>query len=149
MGLRKSKNLTAAQRTHQKWLGKYVRYRDSDSEGNCTCCTCGTVEKWDSGKMNAGHCIEAQIEATVSNEYNVHAQCVRCNRGENGRAAIHAQHIMVTHGKDVFEELLTLAKEGITFDSYDERKEWYMERARYYKERYEELMEARNEEGNE
>jgi len=144
VGLFKSKNLTAAQRTHQKWLSKYIKLRDADMDGNCTCCTCGEVKRYDDRTMHAGHCFRADMEGVVSNEFNVHVQCAYCNTYGDGRPAFHADFIVQQHGQDVFNELLTLAKEGITFKDYDERKEWYMERARYWKKQYEELKEIKD-----
>jgi hypothetical protein len=94
--------------------------------------------------MNAGHCIEAQVEFTVSNEFNVHPQCVPCNQSENGRAAIHAKYIMLQHGETIFYELVAMAQQPMEWESPKDRIEWYMERARHWKEQYEYLLEARS-----
>lgn len=107
------------------------------------CCTCGEVLPYDEGVVDCSHWIEASVEATRYNEFNAHASCKSCNMSDNGMAAFHGKFIQLQHGNEIYEELLTLAREELIFESYDDRKEWYMEWARYYKQQYEELLEMR------
>ena len=145
MGLKKSKNITAARKSAQREMSRYIRLLWTKEDGTIDCCTCGATLNPEKDKVDAGHFIGAQIEITRWNEHNVHPQCWKCNHyAQNGMAWAHAEHIRLTHGEDIYQELLTLAKDDITFDTDKERIEWTMAHGRRFKQQYEELLEARN-----
>lgn len=60
-------------------FSKYIRLRDSDEFGYCTCCTCGTVRYWEKDGMQAGHFLDGRGNSILFEETCVHAQCNICN----------------------------------------------------------------------
>ena len=139
MGLYKSKNITAARKTAQKWFGKYIRLRDSDAHGVAECVTCGSEVNVNQGQADCSHWIEASIEATCYEEFNAHASCKRCNLSDNGMAYYHGEKIRILHGDDVYYELINKANRN----EVKRTKEQIMEIAREYKQRYEQLKEIK------
>lgn len=74
----------------------YVRIRDADRYGICTCCTCGKRLFWKSGKygMHAGHYMtDGAHAATRYDLENIHAQCHRCNCDKEGDKVKMAEYI--------------------------------------------------------
>lgn len=60
-------------------FSKYVRLRDTDSNGYAKCVSCGEIKGWKD--LECGHYISARITSTRFHEANAHAQCKGCNRG--------------------------------------------------------------------
>lgn len=127
MGLYKSKGLKQANATLNKWFSIYVRIRDSDENGIVKCFTCDHSGPWNDG-FDAGHFVDADKLPTRWDEFNVHAQCKKCNLSANGQQYRHGQAIEWFHGKDVAEELLKKAEEDVTIT-----KKERMRMAREYK----------------
>jgi len=94
-----------------KWFSLYIRLRDADKEGNVTCCSCGKTFYW--RDVDAGHFIPRQHRATRYNERNVHSQCRKCNRFDNGNPAGYALFLIEKYGSGVLEEL-KVASHGAT-----------------------------------
>ena len=63
-------------------FSKYIRLRDADKEGYCTCCTCG--KKMHYKEAQAGHFIDSRNNTVLFDENLVHAQCVGCNMFKKG-----------------------------------------------------------------
>jgi hypothetical protein len=80
-----------------KVFSEYIRLRDSNENGYCTCITCGAVRHWKG--LDAGHGIPRQYWATRYNEKNVHAQCKPCNGFEGGKREVYAQEVDKRYGK--------------------------------------------------
>lgn len=70
-----------------KIFGLYIKLRDANEYGFCTCCTCGKVLPFDSKKCHAGHFVPGRGNAVLFNDKIVHAQCSECNfnSGEQAR----------------------------------------------------------------
>jgi hypothetical protein len=109
MGLNRSKNVKTAKSTADLWFSKYVRLRDSDSLGVCTCITCGTKKHWK--EMDAGHFISRRYNATRYESKNCHAQCQRCNKYNSGEQYKHALAIDHMYGEGTAGYLLDMSKE--------------------------------------
>lgn len=57
----------------------YIRSRDSDNNGICTCCTCGKKMFWSGVECQAGHFVPGRTNNILFDERIVHSQCSRCN----------------------------------------------------------------------
>jgi hypothetical protein len=99
--MKQSKNKKLAQAKADKYFSLYIRTRDSVN-GIAKCCTCGRYVS----EFDAGHFISRRFEATRYDERNAHAQCLKCNRFENGNQFAHAQFIDEKYGKGTSESLL-------------------------------------------
>jgi hypothetical protein len=58
-------------------FSQYIRKKNADKNGNCTCCTCGKVLHWK--EIQAGHFMSRKHYSIRWDERNVHPQCVACN----------------------------------------------------------------------
>jgi hypothetical protein len=58
-------------------FSQYIRKKNADKNGNCTCCTCGNVMPWK--EIQAGHFMSRKHYSIRWDERNVHPQCVACN----------------------------------------------------------------------
>ena len=86
---KRAKNGTITKAKVWSVFSRYIRLRDADEHGNCTCVTCGTVKYW--SEMQAGHGIGGRGNDVIFDEHIVYAQCDKCNiwnRGEYGKYAI-------------------------------------------------------------
>lgn len=139
MGLTRSKNITAARRTADKWFNLFVRLRDMDADSHeVECITCGKAYKFGSRKIDCSHWIESSILPTRYNEWNANAACKACNLSDNGKAAYHGKAIALKYGKEIPNELIELSKQDISYD-----KEDVMRIARAYKAKAEYLAEIK------
>ena len=100
--------LTGNEKTTWDWVSKYIRLRDTDDNGYCTCCTCGTVKHWKD--MQAGHFRSRKHNATAWDSRNIHAQCVSCNKFNDGEQFIHGQYIDKIYGDGTAPMLLAESK---------------------------------------
>ena len=108
MGLYKSKNLSKAKKTADKWFSRYVRVRDSDSKGFARCITCGKVKEWKA--MDCGHFQSRRYLLTRYEEQNAHAQCQECNHWNSGEQYKHGIEIDARYGKGAAKELEKTAR---------------------------------------
>ncbi len=58
-------------------FSQYIRKKNADKNGNCSCCTCGKVLHWK--EIQAGHFMSRKHYSIRWDERNVHPQCVACN----------------------------------------------------------------------
>ena len=99
--MKQSKNKKLAQAKADRYFSLYIRTRDSVN-GIAKCCTCGRYVS----EFDCGHFLSRRFEATRYDERNAHAQCLKCNRFENGNQFAHAQFIDEKYGKGTSESLL-------------------------------------------
>jgi hypothetical protein len=92
-----------------KWFSIYIRLRDADENGYCTCFTCGRIKKWREG--DCGHGIGRQHKATKYNEINNHFQCKKCNGFEEGRKDVYAQKVDEKYGAGSWDKLIFASKQ--------------------------------------
>lgn len=92
-----------------KWFSIYIRLRDADGRGYCTCFTCGRVKYW--REMDCGHGVPRQHKATKYNEMNNHTQCKRCNAFEGGRMDAYAKEVDARYGIGTWDKLLFASKQ--------------------------------------
>ncbi len=87
-----------------------IRIESADENGNVQCVSCGRVVPYK--QANGGHWIGRGRWATIFEPFNIHPQCVQCNRHDgDGTAKINYTLWMVdSYGLSLCEELLELAK---------------------------------------
>lgn len=92
-----------------KIFSEWIRLRDSDRNGICRCFTCGFTAHYK--KFDAGHGIGRQHKSTKFDERNVHAQCGRCNRFEQGNQAIYKEEVEKRYGEGTWQKLYIKSKQ--------------------------------------
>ena len=81
-----------------KWFSLYIRLRDK------RCITCGKMIPYK--EANAGHYIHKSRSAdTYFDEFNVHKQCVNCNKWNSGRLDRYSLKIIELYGLEKLKEL--------------------------------------------
>ena len=104
---------------------QYVRIKEADINGYCTCVTCGKIGKWNDD-MDAGHYVERDRWATRFNDSNVHPQCASCNRFKGGRKAQYTLYLTNRYKRGIIEKLVRESQKVKTF-TLDELKLWVKE----------------------
>jgi hypothetical protein len=91
--------------TLDRRFSTYIKKRDSDINGICTCCTCGRRLHYK--EIQCGHYISRKNKSTAWNELNANAQCVTCNYNTttNGYKNIHGEFIDKKYGIGTTVEL--------------------------------------------
>lgn len=84
-------------------FSKYIRQRDSKN-GVFKCCSCGQIKVI--SQADAGHFINRKWMPTRWDESNVHAQCMACNRFDEGNHAGYALFMANKYGVKHIEYLL-------------------------------------------
>jgi len=85
-------------------FSRYIRLRDSDTNGMCPCVTCGRLMNWK--EAHAGHFIKRQHMAVRWDEQNVHSQCPADNVYKGGCQDEYSAYVLRTYGQDAFERLM-------------------------------------------
>lgn len=86
----------------------FIRLRDSDTQGNGKCFTCGKLIHWTKG--DCGHGIGRQHKSVKFNEWNNHLQCKRCNGFEGGRREVYKENMNKKYGSQTWEKMEIAAK---------------------------------------
>ncbi|MFA5377658.1 MAG: recombination protein NinG [Dehalococcoidia bacterium] len=86
-------------------FSEFIRLRDSDTNGNCKCCTCSTVKPW--REMHAGHYVGRGAMNTRFEEQNVHAQCCGCNTFHEGRKPEYTIFLQEWYGESIIGKLVS------------------------------------------
>lgn len=100
-----------------KVFSNYIRLRDSDENGNCSCITCGYTGYF--SRFDCGHGIPRQHKATKFHEQNNHAQCKRCNAFEGGKREIYKEEINKRYGRQTWEKLEIMSRMTCKRDSFE------------------------------
>lgn len=75
-------------------FSKFIRGRDANWQGYCSCISCGTAKNWK--QIDAGHFISQGSDYALKfNELNVNAQCTSCNQYKSGNL-IEYRHTLLT-----------------------------------------------------
>lgn len=95
---------------HNVWrsCARYIKVRDADANGYCTCCTCGKRMLWTDPDCNAGHFIGGRTNSVLFDETIIHAQCAfKCNKFGGGMPWDYEQFMMKKYGfsYDELEEI--------------------------------------------
>ncbi len=91
-----------------KIFSEFIRLRDSNENGFCTCFTCGAIRYYKN--MDCGHGIPRQHMATKYNEQNNHAQCKACNGFEAGNQAKYKEAVNKKYGPGTWDYLTLMSR---------------------------------------
>ena len=97
-------------------FSEYIRLKDADDQGYCTCVTCGKAYHWK--EIHCGHFIGRANKAVRFEELNTAPQCVRCNSFRGGEHHIYRMYLINKHGKEIIEELEHKAMLGGSYDRF-------------------------------
>jgi len=98
-------------------FSKWVRLKDADKNGFCTCVTCGKTAHYK--KMQAGHYVSRSHMATRWVPENVHVQCPFCNIFKKGAMDEYALFIIKKYGPEQLEKLNQAKHRTTKFHTYD------------------------------
>jgi len=115
-------------------FSKMIRARD-EVDGFFKCPTCGQIKPIN--QADAGHCISSVKKAVKFDEMNVHAQCRKCNRFEEGNHTVYMKWLFEKYGAERVNDLIERSKKTAGFKTADlllMAKE-YKERTKAIKER--------------
>ena len=108
----------------------YIRQRDADKRGVCTCCTCGN--KLPIKQIHCGHFMSRRHMATRWDEDNCHSQCAKCNTFNQGEQYKYALFINKKFDTDKASELLVKSRQTVKLSLED-----LLEKIEFYKKKLE------------
>ena len=109
------KPITPAERTLDKWFGKYIRALYSPGP----CITCGKWLTYETAEC--GHFITRDKHAVRWEIPNAHIQCTGCNGPLKGNQYIHGLRVDEMHGKGTAELLRFKANHPVKFQEWEIR----------------------------
>jgi hypothetical protein len=98
-------------------FSQYIRQRDADKKGYCTCCTCG--KKLKIKEIHCGHFMSRRHYSTRWDEENCAAQCSGCNTFNQGEQYKFALYLNNKYGGDKATELLIKSRESCKLSIVD------------------------------
>lgn len=115
-----------------KVFSLYIRLRDSDENGFCTCYTCGKVAHYK--EMQNGHFWSRTHLSTRFNEDNCKVQCVRCNIFKKGNYIVYTKKLLKELGEEKFDELERLKNSTVKISKaeYEQMIEHYNQKIKEY-----------------
>jgi hypothetical protein len=129
------KSLEALKKSLKTICHKYIRLRDKDKP----CISCGFPLGED---YDAGHCYKAELFSNLKyDENNIHGQCIKCNRREEGNLSGYFANIENRIGKVEFANLQLKAK---TYKKHSFKwcREDLENKIEYYKKKYKSLKDS-------
>ena len=100
-----------------RWFSLYIRLRDANNDGEVSCCSCGKQIFWQDS--DAGHFIPRQHRSTRYHEKNVHAQCRKCNRFDNGNPGGYSLFLIREYGIKTVEGLTELSHQAAKWTQFE------------------------------
>jgi hypothetical protein len=76
-------------------FSRYIRIRESDARGICTCYTCGKKDHWT--KLQNGHYIKRAETLLRWDSRNARPQCVECNCNKSGNMDVYTENLNEEH----------------------------------------------------
>lgn len=92
-------------------FSQYIRLRDANEYGFCTCISCGKMQRWQD--MDCGHFINRKHMSLRYSEINCNSQCRACNRFDEGNLEGYRRGLIIKHGPGIIDKLY-LAKHQIS-----------------------------------
>ena len=83
-------------------FSQYIRLKNANKQGYCTCVTCGKTGYWEKDGIHAGHFMSRKHFSTRWDETNVYPQCHYCNTYKYGEQYKYSLFL----GKEQSEKLL-------------------------------------------
>ena len=111
-----------------KVFSEFIRLRDSDENGICTCITCGAKHHWKN--MDNGHFVKRQHMALRFNEINCNAQCRKCNWLGQGEDVKYAEALKKKYGNDIVDKLMVAKRQTNKLSQFyiDEMTKYYSQK---------------------
>jgi hypothetical protein len=109
-----------------KHFSKFIRLRDRiEGSEYCKCASCSNTYKWKD--MDAGHFISRRHKSTKYNEKNVLAQCIACNRFNQGNQINMGIEVDRRYGKGTSNMLLVQSRQSHKMSRFeiDELSKYY------------------------
>lgn len=107
----KNKSLPKLLKKAQEIFNKFIRLRDSDSQGNFKCISCGNFKS--KRQSQCGHFYSQGNNTSVRfDEDNCHAQCIYCNKHMHGNLIPYGKNLIKKIGEDRFNGLVMKMKIG-------------------------------------
>lgn len=91
-------------------FSEYIRLLESDANGYCRCISCGAIHHWT--EMDAGHYVNRSHMSLRYAEKNVHAQCRKCNRFDEGNQIGYTRGLIKKYGAGIID-LLEVKKHSV------------------------------------
>jgi len=95
----------------------YIRMRDANNDGICTCISCGKRLHWK--KMDAGHFVNRRYMSLRYSETNVNAQCRSCNRFDEGNPVGYMKGLKRKYGEDIIDKLMIVKKTSVKHTKFE------------------------------
>ena len=97
--------------TTQTLFNRSVRAFHANEQGFCKCVTCGRVEKWDSGTMDAGHFKSRGARSDLRFERKlIFPQCRDCNSFHSGKPKEFEAFLVELYGRANLREIVGVYK---------------------------------------
>jgi len=100
-----------------KIFSAYIRQRDADKKGYCTCCTCG--KKLPITQIHCGHFMSRRFMITRWDEENCSAQCAGCNTFNQGEQYKFGVFLDKKYGEGKAQELLEKSRKTMKYSVTD------------------------------
>ena len=118
-------------KTVDKWFSFFIRARDTIKK-NGFCPTCGRHITFETS--DCGHFLSRRFMSTRWNERNAYAQCLKCNRFENGNQYEFGLYVESLHGKQAAKSLLIESKKTAKYTKFE-----LNELSKYFREQYKQI----------
>lgn len=96
-------------------FSQYIRLKNADDSGYCSCVTCGKKSYWEKDGIQAGHFMSRKHYSTRWDEKNVYPQCFGCNVMQQGKQF----EFSIFLGKSTSNKLLKLSRQIVKFTDLD------------------------------
>ena len=117
-----------------EWFSRFIRLRDTESDGLAQCITCWTKKHPKDG--DAGHFISRRHNATLFMEINVAFQCKRCNNPRWGNTHPAFREALIDmYGEEIVRDI---EKEALTPKKFTDTE--FIAIAQMYEKQVEELL---------
>jgi hypothetical protein len=110
----------------------YIRLRDADDDGFCTCCSSGKRQHWKD--MDCGHFISRRHLATRWEDMNCHAQSRGDNRFNQGNALGYSRFLLKKYGPNALDDLERMKNRPFKITQFEINN-----MVKYYREKIQEL----------
>lgn len=120
IGTKKKQNYTGITKLKKELDGifsVFVRLRDSNEHGNCTCISCGRV--YPINVIQNGHYYTRNLNALRFHEVNGNTQCFSCNCKRKGNYTGYTVGLIDKYGAGVIDELSELSRKSVKFSVQD------------------------------
>ena len=100
-----------------KLCSEWVRRKDADANGFCSCVTCGGTLFWK--QAQAGHFVGGRTNSVLFHPDLVHVQCYVCNCIKHGNYAAYTLFMLDKYGRAKVEEFLALKHKIVKYTRSD------------------------------